>query len=296
MPTVIQLRAGVRWITLAALFLAAGACDNTVDPFIETDRYFTIFGYLDTGTDRQVVRVVPLRHELEEDDGQPLDAVVTAIEEESGAVYAWRDSVITFDDGSVGHVFVSDFRPIPGRTYQFEVQRGDGVTTFARTVVPEAEQAEVIPPARFGTGPVTQTVTWDNVEVSPFRVEVWYRFSEFPPTRPFTEFVVTYRGDDVGRSLGDEWQVVVNLSEDANEIKPQVREGSPLLGIGMRLTMSDDVWRPPGGVFDPEVLVQPGSFSNVEHGFGFLGSVNQYTVEWVLDDRTIERLDLSTPR
>ncbi len=285
-----------RWVGIVLLAVIVGACDNTVDPFIETDRYYTIFGYLDTGTDTQYVRVVPFRRQLGGEDGQPLDAVVTAVDVDSGIEYAWRDSIITFGDGSIGHVFTSDFRPIPGRTYRFEVERVDGVKTWAQTVIPEAENAEVIPPAQFGSGPIVQTVTWDNIEVKPFRVEVWYRFSEFPPTTPFTEFTVTYKGDDVGQPMPDGWQVPVKLSEDAEEIKPLVREGSPLLGLGMRLTMSDDAWRPPGGVFDDDVLVQPGAFSNVQHGFGFFGSVNQYTVEWVLDDRTIERLELSKPR
>lgn len=283
-------------IAIAFLTLSVAACSNTVDPFIETDSYYTIFGYLDTGTDRQYVRVVPFRLELDAEEARPLDAVVTSTDLDSGVERVWRDSVITFGDGSVGHVFFSDFRPIPGHEYRFEVERADGAASWAQTVVPLAVNATVIPPGQFGIGPVTQSVVWDGIEVAPFRVEVWYRFSEFPHNTPFTEFVVTYSEEDVGRALDDTWQVPVKLSEDTEEIEPLLRPDSPLLGVGMRLTMSDDAWRPPGGVFDPEVLVQPGAFTNVEHGFGFLGSVNQYTVEWVLDDRTIERLNLAVPR
>lgn len=297
MRNIESCRVGIRWAGIVLLALGFGGCDNTVDPFVETDRYYTIFGYLDTGSDRQYVRVVPLRQQIDAEDAEPLDAVVTATDLDSGTEYVWRDSVITFDDGSIGHVFVADFRPIPSRTYRFEVERGDGVVTWAQTLVPVAEDAEVLPPASFGTLAITQLVNWEDIDVPPFRVEVWYRFSEFPPSSPFTEFVVTYGGGKIGRKTDDGWQVPVMLSEDAEEIKPLIREGSsPLLGVGMRLTMSDDFWRPPGGVFDEEVLVQPGTFSNVQHGFGFFGSVNQYTVEWVLDDRTIERLQLPIPR
>lgn len=283
-------------IVIAFLALTISACSNTVDPFIQTDSYYTIFGYLDTGSDTQYVRVVPFRLELGAEEARPLDAVVTSTDLDSGIEQEWRDSVITFGDGSVGHVFISNFRPIPGHEYRLEVERADGVASWAQTVVPLAVNATVIPPAQFGTGPITQTVVWDGIDVAPFRVEVWYRFSEFPHSTPYTEFVVTYGEEDIGRLQGDTWQVPVKLSEDTEEIEPLLRPGSPLLGVGMRLTMSDDAWRPPGGVFDPEILVQPGTFSNVEHGFGFLGSVNQYTVEWVLDDRTIERLNLSVPR
>lgn len=283
----------LRWMGVFLAALLLGGCENSVDPFLETDRYYTIFGYLDTGSDTQYIRVIPFRKDLEGEKPIPLDAEVTALDIEAGIEYEWRDSIITFNDGSVGHVFVSDFRPIPGHRYRFQVERGDGALTWAETVVPIAENAVVTQPAAFSQGPITQLVTWENIDVEPFRVEVWYRFSEFPHSTPFTEFVVTYK--DIGSKVDDGWTVQVHLSEDTEEIKPNLRPGSPLLGVGMRLTMSDDFWRPPGGIFDEEVLVQPGTFSNVQHGFGFLGAVNQYTVEWVLDERTVKRLDLTAP-
>lgn len=292
----ILVSARIRWVGAIVLALSFAACDNSVDPFIETDRYYTIFGFLDTGSDTQYVRVVPFRRDLGGGGEEPLDAVVTATDLDTGSEYAWRDSIITFPDESIGHVFVSDFRPIPDHTYRFEIVRADGVRTWAETVVPVVVSADVMPPARFGVGPITQTITWHDVTVEPFRVEVWYRFSEFPPSGPFTEFIVVYEGEDVGRPVPEGWQVPVKLSEDTEEIAPLLRPGSPILGVGMRLTMTDDAWRPPGGVFDEDVLVQPGVFSNVEHGFGFFGSVNQYTFEWVLDSVTVARLNLTEPR
>ena len=54
------------------------------------------------------------------------------------------------------------------------------------------------------------------------------------------------------------------------------------MSMGMRIAMTDDGWRPPDGVFNEEILVQPGTFSNVEGGFGYFGSVNQLSYEWTL--------------
>ncbi len=289
----LSLRRG-GWLILALISGFAVGCDNTVDPFIESDRYFTIFGYLDTATDTQYVRVVPFRTEIGGTAGDTLDVRVTATDLENDVVYEWRDSVITYSDGSVGHVFYAPFRPIPQHTYRFSVEKPDGSASWAETVVPPAEEVEVTPPAAFADPPLTQTVTWRDIEVEPFRVEVWYRFSEYPPNEPFTDLVVTY--DEIGGQVNEtDWRVQVKLTEDLEEIKPMLRPGSPLMGVGMRLTMSDDAWRPPGGVFNREVLVQPGTFSNVEHGFGYFGSVNQYTVEWVLDPATVEKLGVASP-
>ena len=38
------------------------------------------------------------------------------------------------------------------------------------------------------------------------------------------------------------------------------------------------------------MLVQPGTFSNVENGFGFVGSVGRFSVEWLVADTTARTL------
>ena len=133
------------------------------------------------------------------------------------------------------------------------------------------------------------------MDAPPFRVEVWYRFAAFPPSEPFREVVMTYGEDRFGTLREDGWRVDVQLLKDRTDVARRLGEPLVFLGVGMRLTMTDERWRPPGGVFDPELLIQPGVFSNVENGFGFLGSVNQYTTEWTLPEATIEVLGYSFP-
>ena len=273
-----------------ASFLLLSSCDNTVDPFITADRYFTVFGFLDTASDTQFVRVIPLRKIIGDPGERTIDAVVATTAREDGNTIAWRDSVIEMSDGSIAHVFYAPFRPIPGWTYELQIERSDGATSIASTTVPPAERVSVSAPTTTPAG-LVQTVTWDDVDFQPFRVEVWYRFLPKAPNRPFREAILTYA--DIGRVIEDDWQVQVRLTRDKTkvlEIMGEPPENLNLSAIGMRLTYSDKQWRPPGGVFDREVLVQPDVFTNVENGFGFFGSVNQFTVEWTLDVRTTEEL------
>jgi hypothetical protein len=283
---------------MLGLVLAAGmfasACDDTVDPFIEEERFFTIFGFLDTAADTQFVRVIPLRRRLVAEEADVLDASVTTTALEDGTPVVWRDSLIHFDDGSFGHVFFAPLHVFPGWTYRFEVRRSDGATAAAETTVPRAEHAFVGEPVE-GPANLIQTVRWENVDAPPFRVEVWYRFADFPPSEPFREVVITYGEDRFGTLREDGWAVDVQLRKDRADVARRIGEPLVFLGVGMRLTMTDERWRPPGGVFDPELLIQPGVFSNVENGFGFLGSVNQYTTEWTLPEPTIEALGYSFP-
>ncbi len=295
MPTIVEhLSAGTGRLMLCLVLLVGAGCEVSVDPFIESGRPFTVYGYLDTATDVQVIRVIPLRQRLDE-AADTLDARLTITALEQGVQYAGRDSLVHFRDGSTGHVFLVPFRPIPGWTYRLEVTRSDGNASVAETTVPLATQAHVGSPV--GSQRIVQEVRWEDIDFPPFRVEVWYRFMNARPFDPFLEAVVTY--PDVGRQDGDTWVVQVTPSQDRDDVLEAlgVSEDAALvlLGMGMRLTMSDEQWRPPGGVFDPELLVQPGIFSNVENGFGFFGSVNQYVVEWVLDREVVERLGYQYP-
>ena len=288
-------------LTFALLIVLLGGCDETFSPFVEEDRYFSIYGYLDTASDRQMVRVVPLRTTFADPGTDELDVEVRSIEIGSGDVVVWRDSVVTFNDGSVGHVFIGDFRPYPGWTYRFEVERPDGKITSAETTVPLPSNVE-ISDVPLNQAIATQMVRWSDIPIQPFRVEVWYRFLT-SPSRPFDHAVLIYGNEDnrVGLPVGDdEWEIQVTLSgdrEDALDGAGLPSDAEPfLLAVGMRLTMTDDAWRPPDGIFNPDVLVQPGAFSNVENGFGFFGSLNQYTVEWTLPDQVIENMGYRPPR
>jgi len=276
-----------------ALFLLiviiVSGCDDTVNPFVEEDRFFTVFGYLDTATDEQFVRVIPLRQDFAGIDDTTIDATVTTREVESGNTTAWRDSVITYSDGSVGHVFHADFTPIPGRTYELTVARSDGVQSSASTTIPLITNVELEDPT-ISVSSVFQKIRWSSVEREPFRVEVWYRFLSFAPGQPFLNAVIPYGNaeEKYGQFVqGDKWEVLIRLTNDKEDVTKELGisdDAAPfLMSVGMRLTMTNDSWRPPDGVFDREVLVQPGTFSNVNQGFGFFGSVNQYTYEWTLD-------------
>ena len=48
----------------------------------------------------------------------------------------------------------------------------------------------------------------------------------------------------------------------------------------LQVSVLDANWDPPQGVFDPEILAQPGVLSNVKNGFGTWGGVGLYHYVW----------------
>ena len=272
------------------------ACEENVDPFIDEARYFTLYGALDMNADSQFVRVTPIRQVVDFDEGDPIDATVTTFDLTDGSTLVWKDSLFTFDDGSQGHIFIAPLRIQPGHTYRMEVERSDGIITSAETTVPQRPRAVVGTVNDTGGLFLTQTVHWLGVADDPFNVETFYRFQTAPGS-PFTDVPVEYPTDNQAADLSNGWQFVVDLSGDKEKVVEVVPQPDRLtfLGIGMGITVLDDQFDPPGGRFDPEVLVQPGVFSNVENGFGFVGAMGRFTTEWILEDDVVRNLGYVPP-
>ena len=134
----------------------------------------------------------------------------------------------------------------------------------------------------------TQEITWNGLEREPRQVEHWYRFLRTPRSA-FTDVKFPFPPP---RDLqGDQLSLVINLAADKTALEDSLDIASTaFVGLGMRITILDTRFVPPGGIFDPELLVQPGTFSNVENGFGFIGSVGRFSAEWVLKEESLHIL------
>ena len=277
-------------ITVGVLF---SACEEGVDPILESDRFFSLYGFLDMNRDTQFVRVDEVRPTLAITDASPIDAQFTSIDLVTGDVLEWRDSVFSFDNGTYAHIFYAPFRVIPSHTYQMEAVRSDGATSLAVTTVPERPLPQIQEPIIRFVGTATllyQTVLWQGVTRETDSTAVWYRlFSS--PGMPFINIALPPNRVQL---LPEGWEVRIDLTSDRDSLQRQVGRRI-LLGMGMDISLRNPEWDPPGGTFDLRALSQPGVFSNVENGFGFVGAVGKFSVEWVIDAETAEMLGHPLP-
>lgn len=288
-------------VIAVALWIGAAVtitgCEENVNPFIESTRYFTMFGALDMNADSQFVRVSAVRQDVNFNEADPIDAVMTSYNLTDGSVVEWTDSLFTFDDGSQGHVFYAPLRIEPSHTYRIEIVRSDGATSNAETTVPSLPVA-VVDPVRtpISSQGVSQSVRWLGLDDEPFNVQTWYRFLSVQGS-PFVDVPVDYPSDNRSDNLDNGWEFIVNQSVDRQVISDSISSPSDLtfMGMGMGITVLDEQFDPPGGEFDPEVLVQPGVFSNVVDGFGFVGAMGRFTVEWIIPDEAVTALGYVPP-
>lgn len=259
--------------TLLVFALAVAGCADSVSPTFDADKPYTLYGVLDPTAEQQALRVVPFAPDLTPQEPGPLGAVVTSTDLATGETITWRDSLVTFGDGQVGHVYLADFRPVYRRPYRVEAQRPDGAVSSAELTMPPF----VFPLAQAPRTPV------GSVELS----AIW----PAAPRLNAAEAVFLLADDDcnsltqaVPVSLTAEpfefgWIVKTDFLVDAQRVLDALAPNNnvALLDLRLRAVVSSEDWVPEGGTYDPEVLVDPNALTNVEDGFGFVGG--GYTAE-----------------
>jgi hypothetical protein len=262
-------------LVAAVLALALTGCEEEIARPPDLQAYYTLWGAFDPLADRQAIRVVPITDTVGLGSPDPLPVTVTSVDLETGAETAWRDSVIAFGDGSVGHVFVAGLQPAYGSRHVFRVLDVGGTETSALVAVPPLVEPIRQTPV-VGTGVDYPHLWIDAPRLN--RVRATY-ILETEACEPRT--VTRTLKPSAAQPIEFGWRTLLDLDEEAREII-SAQEGAPLSvrEITLAVEVASEDWRPPGGVFDPEILVEPGTLSNVTNGFGFVGAAYPVTVTW----------------
>lgn len=289
-------------LVLITLF-GSGCSDTMIDPFENEEKYFTIWGYIDQLSSEHELRVIPVTRYAENilDPSQPeaqIDAEVYSVDLSSGERRRWNHELAQLSDGTYGHVFRSRFLVDAKKTYRIEVIRADGKMTSAETRVAAIDSDTLIVRDQVVWGP-DSTLVYQDVEIpeiaSPWEIQAIYRWEGGDQA---WKFLIPY-GRPGDRTSDGGWRVRLNISDDQPKVKEHLEwaksigmipPGGPygIVSMGFQVRVLDAKWDPPHGVFDPEVLAQPGVLSNVENGHGFFGSVGLYIQEWQIGNLSRE--------
>ena len=265
-------------LTLALVALTALAgCDDTIDTPESLRGTYTLWGALDPTATIQAVRVIPVTDTIGAGTAAPLPVSVASVDLATGAETAWRDSVITFRDGSVGHIYVARFRPAYESRHRFVVRRDEGGEVSALVAVPRFVEP-VVQAAERGPGQAVLPVLWPGAPQLN-RVRVTYALRR--PTGVMAEVTRDFVGESGPVEFG--WRTALDVGAEDDAVQ-QAAGGLPgdfvLISVRIAAEVASEDWRPPGGVFDAAVLTEPGSLGNVRGGFGFVGAA--YTTEAVV--------------
>lgn len=280
------------WVTVISLALLALGCEESLSPDGGVEEPFTMYGVLSPQLDTQTVRLFLPENMPTLDDGKYLEVDVQSVDLETGERHRWMDSATTAIDGQPGRVFWSPLDVEFGRRYRIEaIRESDGARSFAEVRVP--------PRVTLRLDETDAPLLEVHIEGDAFRllkpVAVYEvsRPRRHPDTgefQPMLTYEVAYTGREKPSEQG--WAVTFNMIVDATEVNylynGEICRGPGCGGecyaaegrsnyvflerLGIRALVANPQWDPPGGVFDPNVLAQPGVLSNVENGFGFVGA------------------------
>ncbi len=279
-------------VILLSMAIILSSCEQSIDPIIGEDRPFTLWGYLDAHADIQRVRVFSIEDRLGVDRSGPVDAVVSSKNLTTGEEYKWVNREIVYRDSSVGHVFEAEFRAEYEHSYRLSVRRSDGEESSAEVTIPPPVEVEliderdrvIVPVHIHGKPPrlVDVTVTYDAITLPP--ANPWPPGSTTPPA-VLLPVEVSYSGKE--EPLENGWRYEINLRDDFALVQEEFELSclSPdhiaLRRIYFRFLAADAQWAPPNDSFDPDLLIEPGTFSNVENGYGFFGGGYTVTTSWI---------------
>lgn len=284
-------------MVLLVAVLSTVGCEEEVTAVLGTERAYSLYGVLTPEADTQWVRVYEIENRLQPIEDEPIQATLTSEDVSTGRARTWQDTVITEPDGRHAHAFFSTFRAEYGHTYRVTVEGADqneGSRSLVTAEVPDSAYIEIDEPRSLGAVSQPVFVRGDVPRLSKLRVIYYVKFDRGEISQTTREITVPYDGRQ--QRIEGGWRILISLSRDYDTVRQQLSEqgvyqqdyGVRLLEIRLRFLAVNEPWNPPGGVFDSELLVQPGTMSNVEDGFGFVGAGYELSTDYLPDDEFLE--------
>lgn len=277
-------------LALAGVLLVAAGCDTSFRPFAETDRAFSVFGYLDLYADTQWVRVDALQDSALV-GGEDVGARVRTRNLQTGEVVTWRDSAFAVGaTGRVVHNFYTTAGLQPGATYRFFAEReavGDAgaMTTSARVSVPARFPPPDVPGRVLPNGEGTKVIhaTVQGVRaLGTVKVDLHYTVCPEGPRPPVEQEDVYSYLPAATRQEDGSYRIRIPWYDDILQDWP---DGSTICGVDdfqIRIASVSEDW-PAYGLPVDSMASAPlppfGTHSNVEGGVGFLGGAATRTVD-----------------
>lgn len=282
-----------------AALLAIGGCDTSFEPFSETDKVFSVWGYLDASADTQWVRVEMLQDSVIAGSGS-FEARVTMRHLETGQTTRWRDSLFHVEatDAAV-HNFWTTAAIEPGVMYRLTVERpSDGATSTAEVTIPDDFPEPTVrrdgppptdpPPVAPPTLVTVRGVERLGAAMATTRLIVCTYGGCHPPrTVTFSHLADTTRIDNDSYRIAANWAADLLTLWDPDDPDSEIRRV-----FFYRVTVANvsEAWpdynapvpdfRNPTweGGSTPRQLPGGGA-SNIENGVGFLGGAVTRTVD-----------------
>lgn len=272
--------------------LAAG-CEEDVVMVEGTERPFTMYGVLNPRSDTQFVHVFPVEQTLTPTPEARLDVQFTSTDVVDGTQRVWSDSLVQDSLGLSYHVFWIPERVAHEHTYRLQIERTNGEKSEVEVTVPPSVSPRLEPPITGSNVRLPVLLLGEAPQILKPEIYIWAAaIIGYTPTGSpiYQDQQILLSGEVPLSRIEGGWRLSVNLKEGFTAayqyfnqtISETVlrRNGIELWLISLELIVANEEWDPPGGVFDPLIMVHPEIMNNVRNGFGFVGGGYRIRHQW----------------
>lgn len=239
---------------------------------------FTLYGLLSPDLSVQSVRVYPIEAFPQYTSVNPQDIRFTSTDLGTGEQITWQDSVVAASNGQQDLVYWSSFRPEHDHVYRVEATRlSDGASSYADVRIPPLVNVRSVDVVRPEPQIAILNIIVEGEGIRVLKPEIFYEIMSIDNGRigPRKGYWFSHHNSEVPIEGG--WEIPINIWLDR-------QYASGAYGLGIRpfvlilnevrisLLIGNEVWDPPFGRFDTNLLSHQNALNNVENGLGFVGS------------------------
>jgi hypothetical protein len=246
--------------------LCLNACDESLDPFKENDRFiFSMYGYVDASDGTNWIRVINLQEEVDR-TGRGINGTVTLENLSTGETAVLEDSLFQYSANIFAYNFRTDKNLEPGGTYRLTAVRFDGAESSVIINIPDDFREPEFRTATFPGEPDGLRI-WevDNLAEASVRFNVRYVQAEI------TQRISVSLLPDTIQSGSDQYLIPVESSiiSDATVDLDDVE----ITDCEFYVAKAGPEWVDFSSIDRNLIALPEGGISNVENGTGYVVGV-----------------------
>ena len=249
---------------LMGLFISA--CDESLDPFKENDRFiFSMYGYVDASDETNWIRVINLQEEVDRSGGG-INGTVTLENLSSGEIAVLEDSLFQYSANIFAYNFRADKKLEPRETYKLKAVRSDGAKSSVIINMPDDfREPEFLKIAMPGEPDMLRIWEVENLAEVSVRFNIRYLHAEITQKMSISlmSFVTSFGSGEY--VIYVEKEIIDNATIDLEDVE--------ITDCEFYVAKAGPEWVNFSSIDRNLIALPEGGISNVENGTGYVVGV-----------------------
>ena len=275
-----------RTVCLFAGLIFLAGCEEDLDLRDDFPEPFTLYGVLSPNLTTQYVRVYPIDALPRLDQEVPASIRFTSTDLTAGEEIVWADTIDVAPNGQRDLVFKASFSPQHEHVYRVKATRmADGASSFADVRIPPQVSIRWENVIREAKNEAILDVVVEGERIRLLKPEITYEVLGCKDGLLREPASFTYQHHRLEEATANGWHIPFNIWIDRHFVGGAygfkgIEPFTLILNdVLVTFIVGDEVWDPPFGRFDINLLSHPDVLTNVQNGLGFVGAGYRMSIQ-----------------